>query len=175
MGSEMCIRDSACSALPWLGWLACGALPRLGLPCLDLLQEIQERQRFSNNNNTAAFGGWRRLRRRGCCVQALAALGSLGAGQGKADRAEARHSKRASRAKAEHSRRGGRAKLRQHSARTTSAAQPPHSRRRQLCCCSCRECCLAWLCHLTWSALPWLRWLACCVLPRLGLPCLDLL
>ena len=40
-------------------------------------------------------------------VQALAALG---AGQGKADRAEARHSKRASRAKAEHSRRGGRAK-----------------------------------------------------------------
>ena len=31
-------------------------------------------------------------------------------GQDKADRAEARHSKRASRAKAEHSRRGGRAK-----------------------------------------------------------------
>ena len=33
-----------------------------------------------------------------------------GQGQGKADRAEARHSKRASRVKAEHSKRGGRAK-----------------------------------------------------------------
>ena len=58
---------------------------------------------------------------------------------------------------------------------TTAAAKPPHSRRRRLCCCSCRECCLAWLCHLAWSALPWLGWLACCALPRLGLPCLDLL
>ena len=65
------------------------------------------------------------------------------------------------------------------SARTTtqppSAATPPHSRRRRLCCCSCRECCLAWLCHLAWSALPWLGWIACCALPLLGLPCLDLL
>ena len=26
-----------------------------------------------------------------------------------------------------------------------------------------------------WGALPWLGWLACCALPRLGLPCLDLL
>ena len=36
-----------------------------------------------------------------------------------------------------------------------------------------RECCQAWLCHLAWSAPPWLGWLACCALPRLGLPCLD--
>ena len=28
---------------------------------------------------------------------------------------------------------------------------------------------------LAWGALPWLGWLACCALPRLGLPCLDLL
>ena len=35
--------------------------------------------------------------------------------------------------------------------------------------------CLAWLCHLAWSALPCLGWLACCALPQLGLPCLDLL
>ena len=27
---------------------------------------------------------------------------------------------------------------------------------------------------LPWGTLPWLGWLACCALPRLGLPCLDL-
>ena len=61
------------------------------------------------------------------------------------------------------------------SARTTT--QPPSAavrRLRRRSCCSCRECCLAWLCHLAWSALPWPGWLACCALPRLGLPCLDL-
>ena len=42
-------------------------------------------------------------------------------------------------------------------------------------CYSCRECRLAWLCHLAWSDPPWLGWLACSALPRLGLPCLDLL
>ena len=37
----------------------------------------------------------------------------------------------------------------------------------------CRNRVLCNLWHLAWSALPWLCWLACCALPRLGLPCLD--
>ena len=100
----------------------------------------------------------------------------LRVGQDKADRAEARHSKRASRAKAEHSRRGGRAKpgntlCKNNNCSGEAAAQPPKA---------------AVLLFLQ-SVLPGLALpsrLACCALARLArllcrasisLLCLDLL
>ena len=163
------------SALPWLGWLACCALPRLGLPALTSSKRSKSSTGLETTTQPPSAAG-------GGCAAAVVVSKPLPLldllEQVKTRQTEPRQGTASEPAEPRQSTRGEVAEPSQAtlSARTTTAAaKPPHSRRRRLCCCSGRECCLAWLSHLAWSVLPWLAWLACCALPRLGLPCLDLL
>ena len=83
-------------SVAWLGSAGSLAVPCLGSVCLALTSSKSNKALDTTaaaaQPPPAAEGGCC------CCVQGFVALG---AGQGKADRAEARHSKRASRAKAE--------------------------------------------------------------------------